>query len=149
MKRADIIIAALCLFISGSFAVESLRLGYMAGSIPSSGFFPLWLAIGLAIASLILLAQSILRKENGEWLPDREGLKRVFLMAGATVVSVFLIPYIGILLAIGLFMLFLMLTLEKHSWWGVLGVSVVTPLVVYLVFQRWLLVPLPTGIFGF
>ncbi|MGE5577269.1 MAG: tripartite tricarboxylate transporter TctB family protein [Syntrophothermus sp.] len=150
MKRADMIIAALCLFVSGAFAVESLKLGYMAEFTPGSGFFPLWLAIALAIASLILLVQSVMRREeNGSWLPDREGLKRVLLLAGATVVSVFLMPYIGMLLAIGLFMLFLMLTIEKHSWLGIIGVSALTPLVIYLVFQRWLLVPLPIGVFGF
>ncbi len=149
MKTADMIIAALCLFISGAFAVGSLKLGYMAEFTPGSGFFPLWLAIALAIASLILLAQAILRQENGAWLPDRKGLKRVLSMAGATVISVFIIPYTGILLSIGLFMLFLMLTIEKHSWLGVIGVSLLTPVAVYLIFQRWLLVPLPMGVFGF
>jgi hypothetical protein len=35
--------------------------------------------------------------------------------------------------------------LGKYRWWIALAVAIGTPVVVYIVFERWFLVPLPKG----
>mgnify|MGYP001080107188 CR=1 FL=1 len=149
MKKADIIISLLFIVIAGGFLASSVKLGYMVEATPGAGFFPIWISLILAVSAIILLVQSIVRKDGGErWLPDREGLLRIAYLGGATISAVALTKFLGMLLALGLYMGFLVLVLERHRWYTVLGAAVLTPVFIYLVFQKWLMVPLPTGFLG-
>lgn len=151
MRRplGDITISILGLIVAGGFLISSLKLGYLNDGTPGAGFFPLWISGALAVSAAVLLGQSILRQDShGSWLPDREGLRRAAYVAGATISAVALTKFLGLLIALGLDMGFLVLVLDKHRWYTVLGAAVLTPVFVYLVFQKWLMVPLPTGFLG-
>jgi putative tricarboxylic transport membrane protein len=74
MRAVDSMTAALLMLLSAAVIYEALRLGAGWGSEgPESGFFPFWLAILLAIVSIVLFVQA-LRRRSQEPFVNRERL---------------------------------------------------------------------------
>jgi hypothetical protein len=55
------------------------------------------------------------------------------------------ITWVGIYVSSIVFIAFFMRWLGKFAWWKVAAVSVGTAVALFLVFERWFLVPLPKG----
>jgi len=56
-----------------------------------------------------------------------------------------LVTWIGIYASSVLFVGLFMRWLGKYPWWKVAGVALGTVVVLYLVFEKWFMVPLPKG----
>ena len=152
MTRADVwlglLLAVACLVVLW----QATALPYLSPTGPGPGFFPLWLAvIGAVLAGLIAVNA---RRTPG--LPagptehgGRAGLLRIALAAGGLVVTIALIPVLGLILAVLVYLLFLALAIERLSLPVGIGTSVGTMAFVYIVFARLLRVPFPTGPLGF
>jgi hypothetical protein len=106
---------------------------------------PFWLSLVMGALALGLLFRR--PHEAADWMPGREGAKRVLVVLGVTVAFVGLMQVIGLVVGIALFLAVLMRYLERHRWWLTVIVSVAAAALNWLVFERWLRVPLPQGIF--
>ena len=62
-----------------------------------------------------------------------------------TAVFVFLIGYLGIYVAAALFIAFFMWWLGRYPLYKIVPVAVLVPLVLFMMFEVWFLVPLPKG----
>jgi hypothetical protein len=151
VTRADLpiglLLAVACLFILW----QATLLPYGSEFAPGPGFAPIWLAL-LGFILSMLVAINAWRQPGlppGSDFSDRRALARV----GASTVGLFvmlaLIPPLGMLLSLLLFLLFLSLAVERLQPAAAVGVSLGTVGFVYLVFQRFLNVPFPTGPLGF
>ena len=146
MGKADRITAALLLAFSAAFAAGALRYyTWWGDSGPGSAFMPFWLALVMGALALGLLLRT--PQDAADWMPGREGAKRVLVVLGVTVAFVGLMQVIGLIVGIALFLAVLMRYLERHPWWLTVIVSVAAAALNWLVFERWLRVPLPQGIF--
>ena len=67
----------------------------------------------------------------------------------ATIAYVALLNLLGMVVATVLFLIVLMRVLDRCGWPLTLAVALATAGSIYLVFGRWLKVPLPTGVLGF
>jgi len=151
MRKADIVFALCLLLLAGLVARESLALNIGWGlNGPEGGFFPFWLAVGLGLCSLVVLAQAIWRAAPalsrplvtaGGWTP----LLTVALPAIATVA---LTEGIGLYPATALYLAFYMRWVGRHRWPLVLVVSIGLPLGSYFLFDKWFLIPMPKGLWG-
>jgi hypothetical protein len=119
---------------------------------PKAGFFPFYVGIVILIASAVNLthAWSLPRFEQfAEW----GQLRQVLWVAVPTAVYVGIIPWIGIYVASILLVAFFMRRLGNYGWALIAAIGIGVPLVAFLVFERWFLVPLPKGpleaFFGF
>jgi putative tricarboxylic transport membrane protein len=141
-------IAALLLVVFGIFiTLEARALPYWSGSAPGPGFVPFWLGVLLVAASAMLAA----RKTRPAFIVDATGAPRirpsviVALTAGAALLTL----VTGFVVASGVFMAATLTYLRpghaRSNWIA----AFVTPLAVWLVFVRWLGVPLPAGPLGF
>ena len=150
MRRAEILIALALSLGAAVLLWEALRLPIgWTGIGPGAGFFPFWLAVGVAVCALVLLVQSLrapLTEEgrapfipSGAWRP----LLAVFLPMAAVVA---LVDYLGIYIGGGIYLAGYTWLVGRHRWHTILPVSVLVPLVLFLVFERWFLLPLPKGI---
>ena len=149
MRRADLICAAVLLAMAGVVLVEGLRLGIGWGTDgPQSGFFVFYLALALGLSSAAVLAQAT-------WLGDRPLYRKPFVEPGqlAPVLKV-LVPaiamtllthFVGLYVAGALYTGAYMRWIGRHSWAQTVAVSVAIPLVTFLVFEVWFLVPMPKG----
>ena len=151
MRKADIGFALMLLVLAVLVAWESLQLDIGWGlNGPQGGFFPFWLAVGLAICCLVILVQAFrgtsatLRQplvRPGGWVP-------ILKVAVPATAMVALTEMIGLYPAAALYIGFYMRWIGKHRWLLVLAVSLGVPLCSYLIFDRWFLIPMPKGWWG-
>jgi hypothetical protein len=105
--------------------------------------------VGLALGLALLI--NTLRRPPLEPLdlPDRAMLWQILgALAGLGVVMV-ITPFVGLIVAQTLFMLFMLLGLLRRAVVPSLITTAVTSGLIYGIFLRWLHVPLPTGPLGF
>jgi putative tricarboxylic transport membrane protein len=151
MRQADIVCALCLLGLAMLVAWESLKLHVGWGlNGPEGGFFPFWLAVGLGVCCMSILAQAIWHvapallqpfvKPEG-WVP----LLQVALPATAMVV---LTEIIGLYLAAALYIAFYMRWIGRYNWPLVLAISICIPLGSYFLFDKWFLIPMPKGWWG-
>jgi hypothetical protein len=148
--------AAISLFVFGAItAALSLQLSLGTLRAPGSGLFPLVLGLmlmGLAAGQVVQLrlSQPKLPAEPAAAEPvGDDSTRRVLLFIGAVAVATALLEPLGYLLVSLLLMLALLQVLAFRRW-GLSGwISLLTAGACYMVFVRWLKIPLPSGWFGF
>jgi putative tricarboxylic transport membrane protein len=148
MGRTGVISAVTLLGLASAAILEASKLPFGTLSSPQPGFFPLILAIFLALFSVLLLAQEIPQtgRETGAFLGGVALWKRIGLAIGALVAFGLLFETLGYLLSTFLFIVFLLRAVERQKWWLVVVVAFCTSLVTYLLFGLLLNTSLPAGI---
>jgi putative tricarboxylic transport membrane protein len=151
MRVADAITAALLMLLSAVVIYDALRLGFGWGSEgPQSGFFPFWLAALLALASIVLFLQA-LRNRSGEPFVTRDRFVPVLQVLGPLAGFVILTdppgPWsgLGLYVAAGLYLGFYMRWVGRHDWRTVVALATVVPVISFIIFETWFLVPMPKG----
>jgi putative tricarboxylic transport membrane protein len=134
--------AALGLALFGLFITgQAWRLPYWLDRSPGPGFVPLWLGIVLTIsAGVVFVRARTSRDEPGETLPDRSNA--IALAAITTVVAV-AVPVTGLIAATGALTAAAAWKLDPRRRVAIGAATLATPLLVWLIFVRWLGVPLP------
>lgn len=145
MKTADRVGGILLLAFAGYVVVNSLSLGYVAGGIPGAGFLPLWAGVILGTAAVTILIKSWKKPLSGPLIANRAILWRTVIFGLGMVVMVFLMPYLGMVMTLALFMLFGVPFLGARQPLKIAASVILVPLFVYVLFQLILKVPLPVG----
>jgi putative tricarboxylic transport membrane protein len=155
MTRADVVAGAL---LTAGFCAtlwEASSFQYGTQFAPGPGFAPVWLsAIGIALSLLVVgnalraARRSEPRADGGAARLDRIGLFRVGATLIGLVVMLGIVPYLGLVPSLLAFLLFLTMVVQRLSWPLGIGASVATVLFIYLVFVRFLGVPIPSGPLG-
>lgn len=145
MRTADLT-TALVLMAGGVLVIwDSLRLGIGWGTDgPQSGFFPFWLAVLLSV-SCVAIALQARRKASRVPFVTRAQLKPVLTTLLPSAGFVVLTQFIGLYVATAIFLGFYMRWIGRYAWVPVVLLSVLFPLLTFLVFERWFLVPMPKG----
>ena len=145
MRAADVATASLLLALGVVVIAAAVDMGTGWGSDgPESGFVPFWLAIVLVACSGGNVVRA-LRRSSGERFASRGQLgsvAKVLLPAGAMIA---LTPFAGLYVSGAVYMGFTMRWTGRHSWALSIALPLVLTVVVFLVFERWFLVPLPKG----
>jgi hypothetical protein len=152
MRHSDRISALVLLAGAGFVGIEAWRLAIWSGpGIPGPGFLPLLLAIGLAVGAVGVFREGSRAKRGGgtEWFPDRESILRLAVLLVCIIALVAAIEPLGMLLAVGLFLLVFLAIYMKGQWPAILLIAGGTPVCLYLIFARWLKFSLPQGFLGF
>ena len=125
------------------FGTLSVGIGWAAEG-PQSGFFPFYVGLMIVIASAInfLRASGIARgRQFAEWGQIAQVRKVVIPMA----IYVAAVPWLGIYVASGLLIAGFMRWLGRYGWLMTVAISVAMPILIYVTFETWFLVPLPKG----
>ena len=69
----------------------------------------------------------------------------VLLTTGVTVFEIPLFPALGLYVAAAVYLAFSMRWLGDHAWPAVAALALGLPVVTFLIFERWFLVPMPKG----
>jgi putative tricarboxylic transport membrane protein len=145
MRAADIATASILMLLGVVVLVEAIRLGFRWGPDgPQSGFFPFWLAVVVIAHSAAILVLAV-RKRSGEPFATREQLRSVLTVAWPAAAMVLLTQFIGLYVAAVLYLASYMRLVGRHSWVTTIGLSLAIPLLTFLLFEKWFLVPLPKG----
>jgi putative tricarboxylic transport membrane protein len=125
------------------------RLGLGSVTEPGSGFIFFWSGLILVFLALMDLAGSVpsseeTAQETGKMNWVKIGLVLLSLMAYA-----FFLERLGFVLATFVLLSFLLGWIERTRWIRSLGIACVAALGSYAIFELWLKIRLPKGIFGF
>ncbi len=137
--------------IAGALVREALLLPISwTGVGPGSGFFPFWLAVGVTLCGVIIFLRSLRPARAGADPPHEPFIPptawKPLLIAFLPMVAVIaLIGYLGIYIGGALYLAGYMWFVGRHRWYAIVLVSVLLPLVLFLIFERWFLLPLPKG----
>jgi hypothetical protein len=109
----------------------------------------------LGISSFITLVTAVVRHGSGEIFVSMRPFGRVLAVLVPAIVYVGLIggvtigpldvPKLGIYVASAIFIFAFMLAVGRENVFKAAGVSVLVPLALFFMFERWFLVPLPKG----
>lgn len=152
MKIVDLVVAGIFALFSIYLMWKSaeLPIGWQPGEGPGGGAFPFWLATAMLVCSVLIFARNILRLSvegrATSIFMDRESTRLFFTVSLALAAMIGLIHVIGVYFSVPLFMMFYMRRLGHHSWKLVLAVSLSTPVLIFLLFEKVLLILLPKGI---
>jgi putative tricarboxylic transport membrane protein len=124
----------------------SLRAGVGWGAEgPRPGFFPFYVALVILGASIVNFGAVISRPPDHRLFAEWGQLRQVMAMLVPTAIYVALVPWIGIYLASILLIAVFMRWLGRYGWGRIAAVAVGVPVVTFLIFEKWFLVPLPKG----
>jgi putative tricarboxylic transport membrane protein len=147
-RTADIIIALLLLGGCAIVIYDSVRIGFgwREGEGPAPGYFPFYVAVILGISSLINLVGAFRGSGGSEIFVSARPFGRVLAVLVPSLVFVGLIQYLGIYVASAIYIsIFMVVIGREFNPLKVLGVSIFVPLSLFLMFEKWFLVPLPKG----
>jgi hypothetical protein len=125
--------------------IGSIRVGIGWGAEgPQSGFFPFYVGVIIILTSAVNLVRAVPEK-TGAVFAEWGQLRQVMAVVVPTAVYVFAIPYTGIYFASAVLIAFFMVWLGKYRAAMAAAVSIGVPLLLFLMFEKWFLVPLPKG----
>src|SRR5262245_21756439 len=126
--------------------VGSLQAGIGWGAEgPKAGFVPFYVGLMILGANIINFGAAIAERSDKRLFAEWGQLAKVMSILVPTSIYVALIPWIGIYVASALLIAVFMRWLGRYGWALVAAISVGMPLVTFVVFERWFLVPLPKG----
>jgi len=146
-RGPELVVGLLMMAIAGMVITDSLRVGTGWGDDgPRSGYFPFYIGLFLLTASAFIVLSTLLKwGKLKEVFATREELVPVFQMLVPMVMYVVAMVYLGIYLPSAILIGYFMRHHGKFAWPLTGGVSIGVPLVFFLVFEKWFLVPLPKG----
>jgi len=153
MRRAEAVVAGLLLLGAGVMFRHALKLPIgWTDTGPGSGFFPFWLSVGVLLSGAVILVQSLrqltVQEGAGTDVPflERRSVKPLLAVLLPIVGIVALIDYFGIYLGGFLYLAGYMRFVGRFRWPATLLVSASIPLVLFFIFERWFLLPMPKGV---
>jgi len=147
VRWPEVIAALLLMGIAALVITDSLRVvAGWAEDGPRAGYFPFYIGlILLASSTWILISQLLKWNGSNDEFADREQLGRVVSIFIPMVVYVIGIAVLGIYVASALLIAYFMIRYGRNKPWLIALVSIGVPLLLFAVFERWFLVPLPKG----
>jgi hypothetical protein len=147
-RTMDILVALAFLVVSALVIADSVRLGFrwQEGSGPASGYFPFYVALIMAGASVINLLQALRdRDAAAESFVSKAAFRRVIAVFVPLTAFVLLIAAAGLYVAAAAFIAFFMMSFGRYNVLPSAGVGAGVALALFLMFEKWFLVPLPKG----
>jgi len=125
------------------------RLGLGSVTEPGAGFIFFWSGVVLVILSLVVLIDSIRSSEAAAHDIGEMNWIKITLVLVSLVLYAFFLEKLGFILTTFFLLSFLLSCIEDTNWIRSLGVAGVAAMACYAIFELWLKIRLPKGLFGF
>ncbi|CAM8647649.1 Protein of unknown function DUF1468 [Burkholderiales bacterium] len=149
-RRMEIITAVVLAALGLLVMWDSNRIGAgWADQGPQSGFFPFYIGLFLLAASIGVIIHALVSKD-GKAVGDKpfvmkSQMKSVLQVFIPTLGYVILMQFVGLYVALSLYIAVFMMINGGYKIGKVIPFAVLVPIVVFLMFEKWFLVPLPKG----
>jgi putative tricarboxylic transport membrane protein len=146
-RTVEIVVSGLLVALALVIMYDNWRIGARwASDGPEAGYFPFYIGLIMLVASMGTLVINLLSKSaDRSNFVERSQFKQVLQVLIPTAGFVFLIWLIGIYFAAAIFITFFMWWLGKYPLYRILPVAIIVPLVLFMMFEVYFLVPLPKG----
>ena len=147
-RSAEVGVAAVIALLALIGIYGSLKVGVgWADDGPRAGFFPFYVSLIVLISSTVNMIAVFATVKTGKLFAEWGQLRQVVSVLVPTVIYVAMVPYTGIYVASALLIAFFMRWFGHYRWSIAAAVAVVVPILTFLMFEIWFLVPLPKGPF--
>jgi putative tricarboxylic transport membrane protein len=146
-RTMEIVTAILFLTASAIVITDALRLGISWNfDGPAAGYFPFYIALIMAFASLINLFQAFVNKESSqETFVSRAAFGKVLLVLIPLAVYIFAIQFVGIYVASAVYIALFMWWFGGYPSYTSVLVGLGVSFFLFMMFEVWFLTPLPKG----
>jgi hypothetical protein len=145
-RNVEVGVAAFMALLALIGIYGSLKVGIGWGAEgPRAGFFPFYVSLVVLIACGINIYSAIAVPKTGRLFARWGQLRQVLSVLVPTAIYVALVPYVGMYVASALLIGLFMRWFGGYGWLIVLGVAILVPILTFLTFEMWFLVPLPKG----
>jgi putative tricarboxylic transport membrane protein len=145
-RGAEIGVAAVCALFASIVIYGSWQVGInWAFDGPRAGFFPFYVGLIILGCSITILAQAVLAGESKKLFAEWSQLRSVMSVVIPTAVYVVVMPFIGIYVSSFFLIAGFMKWLGRYKWGITLAIAIGVPVVAFILFEKWFLVPLPKG----
>lgn len=148
-RAAEIGFSLFTLGVGFVIALGASELDYgWARSGPEAGYFPMrvgWLLIG---ASALVLLRSVLDRSMPVTFQTGRTAASIAWFVAPLVLLVALVPWLGMYVAIALYLVVALAIVGSVAWPTTLAVAALSPLFLFVLFEYVFLVPLPKGLLG-
>jgi len=153
MKKSDRVFSIICIGLSLWLILESLKYDFLEKYTPGPGFMPFWLGVVLLIFSIALLIETFVKKNGKEvkkrLLPPRHSLYRLGLIMLITAGFSLVMNFLGFTLSVILYVPVILFFMEGINITKSVIAGLAFGVCIFLIFQYWMEVNLPTGFWGF
>ena len=151
MKRTKTIGAGALFWIAAGLLAcyGATRLGLGSVTEPGAGFIFFWLGVVLVILSLVVLIDSIRSSEAAARDIGEMNWIKITLVLVSLVLYAFFLEKLGFILTTFFLLSFLLSCIEDTNWIRSVGVAGAAALTCFALFELWLKIRLPKGLFGF
>jgi putative tricarboxylic transport membrane protein len=147
MKNLNMWVGIFILIFAGVTFYHGLSYEYYSNIGPGPGLFPIWLSGFLVILSVLFIVSAFKEKISfSDVFPKGSERNNILKILGSIVLFILISPYAGFTVAGTLVLLILFI--GEMKWYTAVGTSVVTTVIIFLVFKTFLGVPLPVNVFG-
>jgi putative tricarboxylic transport membrane protein len=147
--RAEKVTSLLLILFAVFIGFESIK--YPLGTIdnPGPGLLPLLLGIAMAVMAIALTVRVWTNrpaKVHRSFWPEKGGLSKVSLTFIVLLLFTALLEITGYMINIFFLFLILLRPVGRQKWIWSISISMGATLVSYILFDKWLMIPLPRGI---
>jgi len=126
--------------------IGGLRVGTGWGDEgPMAGFFPFYIGLIIIISSVINLFNLFASEKDYGVFASWSQIVKVLSVVIPTAIYVGILPYTGIYFASAMLIVTFMVWLGRYRWSVAIPVALLVPVLTFVFFERWFLVPLPKG----
>jgi hypothetical protein len=145
-RSVEIGVALFMTLLAAVAIAGSLKVGIGWGAEgPKAGFFPFYISVIVLISCAVNLVQAVREFTGREVFASWGQLRQVFSVVIPTTDYVFAVPILGMYMSSGLLIAVFMKWIGRYSWLIVAAIAIGVPIITYVMFERWFLVPLPKG----
>jgi hypothetical protein len=137
-------VAMAVLALVGIYGSIKVGIGWGAEG-PQAGFFPFYVSLAVVISCAVNLAKILMSPDDGALFAEWGQIRQVLAVVVPTAIYVAAIPYLGIYVSSALLITAFMMWLGNYNWLVAAAVGIVVPVLTFLMFEVWFLVPLPKG----
>lgn len=150
MRKAETVAALLLVIGGGAMVRQALYLPVTWTSIgPGAGFFPFWLSVGVLVTAAVLVVQSLrpqpASRGDAAFIPAY-AWKPLVVVFAPMVAVIAALDLLGIYFGGAIYLASYMWLVGRFRLLPILLVSVLVPLALFFIFERWFLLPLPKGV---
>ncbi len=152
VRTAELVMAILLGLASIGLMTKSteLNITWILHRGPGAGAWPFWLSAGMLLCCLAIVIRWFLgitlESRNTELFMTRETVRIVGVSAGALLFLLSATYFIGLYLALMLFLLFYIKYIGRHNWTVTVGMTIGVPVFIFCLFEWALKIPLPKAI---
>lgn len=150
MKKFNIQSSLFLLIISILICIGSIQLSLGSLRTPGPGLMPFLSGVLLGIFGILIFGEAMLKgsSEPRRFWESSTGRVKALLTLSALLAYTFGLNFLGFLLMTGLFVAFLLAVIGSEKWTTVILGGAFSTLASYLLFEVWLKLQFPKGIFG-